>query len=116
MNGAPLKDIMLEFLSYKRKALVGYVRRLIDDAADSDSEDIAQDLVLHLFMPPPKHPGHRYPPFVNLRDRFGCHDDALCDKSGICGFFRRFQEEEGKQAFEAYIKRTEGEVKKVENE
>jgi len=40
---------MLEFLSNERKTLIGYVRRLIDDAAERDSEDIVQDVALNIF-------------------------------------------------------------------
>jgi len=46
---ASLKNALLEFLSGERKALVGYVRRLIDDAADRDGEDIVQDVILRIF-------------------------------------------------------------------
>ncbi|MBN1625420.1 MAG: RNA polymerase sigma factor [Deltaproteobacteria bacterium] len=49
MKKAPLKNIIVEFLAAERKALVGYVRRLIDDAAERDSEDIVQDVILGLF-------------------------------------------------------------------
>lgn len=49
MNKAPIKSIILEFLASERKALVGYVRRLIDDAADRDGEDIVQDVILNIF-------------------------------------------------------------------
>jgi len=38
-----------EFLRQEREALVGYVRRRIDDAADHEAEDIVQDVVVHLF-------------------------------------------------------------------
>jgi len=37
------------FFSRERKRLVNYVRTLIDDAADRESEDIVQDVVLGIF-------------------------------------------------------------------
>ncbi len=37
------------FLAAERKRLVAYARRLIDDAADRDGEDIVQDVALNLF-------------------------------------------------------------------
>jgi RNA polymerase sigma factor (sigma-70 family) len=40
---------LAEFLRQERAALVGYVRRRIDDAADHEAEDIVQDVVVHLF-------------------------------------------------------------------
>lgn len=36
------------FFKNERERLVGYVRRLIDDAADRDGEDIVQDVMLNL--------------------------------------------------------------------
>jgi RNA polymerase sigma factor (sigma-70 family) len=40
---------LTDFVRDKREALVGYVRRRLDDAADEDAEDIVQDVVLGLF-------------------------------------------------------------------
>jgi len=40
---------LAEFLRQEREALVGYVRRRIDDAADHEAEDIVQDVVVRLF-------------------------------------------------------------------
>lgn len=40
---------LAEFLRQEREALVGYVRRRIEDAADHEAEDIVQDVVVHLF-------------------------------------------------------------------
>jgi RNA polymerase sigma factor (sigma-70 family) len=40
---------LAEFLRQERQALVGYVRRRIDDAADHEAEDIVQDVAVHLF-------------------------------------------------------------------
>jgi len=40
---------LAEFLRREREALVGYVRRRIDDAADHEAEDIVQDVVVHLY-------------------------------------------------------------------
>ena len=38
-----------EFFKTERQRLVEYVRRLIDDAADRDGEDIVQDVMVNLF-------------------------------------------------------------------
>jgi RNA polymerase sigma factor (sigma-70 family) len=38
-----------EFFKTERVKLVRYVRRMIDDAADQDGEDIVQDVMLNLF-------------------------------------------------------------------
>jgi RNA polymerase sigma-70 factor (ECF subfamily) len=38
-----------DFLRREREALVGYVRRRIDEAADQDAEDIVQDVIVSLF-------------------------------------------------------------------
>ena len=38
-----------DFFALERSRLVGYVRRLIDDAAERDGEDIVQDVALNLF-------------------------------------------------------------------
>lgn len=38
-----------DFFDRERNRLVGYVRRLIDDAAERDGEDIVQDVALNLF-------------------------------------------------------------------
>jgi len=40
---------LADFLWREREALVGYVRRRIDDAADQDAEDIVQDVIVNLF-------------------------------------------------------------------
>lgn len=40
---------LMEFIRHERKALVGYVRRRIDDAGDEDAEDIVQDVIVNLF-------------------------------------------------------------------
>jgi RNA polymerase sigma factor (sigma-70 family) len=40
---------LAEFLRREREALVGYVSRRIDVAADHEAEDIVQDVVVHLF-------------------------------------------------------------------
>lgn len=62
---------------------------------------------------PPRHPEHPHPPFMRWHDRFGCHDHAPWDNRE---HFRRYWDEEGKEAFEAYIKKTEGEGKEAKNE
>lgn len=49
MNKAQLKSKILDFFSKEQKKLIGYVRRLIDDAADRDSEDIVQEVILGIF-------------------------------------------------------------------
>lgn len=49
MNKEQRKKNILEFLSNERKTLIGYVRRLIDDVAERDSEDIVQDVILNIF-------------------------------------------------------------------
>lgn len=43
------KMSIARFLADERKRLVAYVRRLIDDAADRDGEDIVQDVAMNLF-------------------------------------------------------------------
>lgn len=40
---------LTDFISDKREALVGYVRRRLDDAAHQDAEDIVQDVIVGLF-------------------------------------------------------------------
>jgi RNA polymerase sigma factor (sigma-70 family) len=40
---------LAEFLRQERQALIGYVRRRIEDAADHEAEDIVQDVAVHLF-------------------------------------------------------------------
>ena len=40
---------LAQFLRTERAALVGYVRRRIDDAGDQDAEDIVQDVIVSLF-------------------------------------------------------------------
>ncbi len=41
-----------DFLRRERQALVGYVRRRLDDAADQDAEDVVQDVIVGLFSRP----------------------------------------------------------------
>jgi RNA polymerase sigma factor (sigma-70 family) len=43
---------LADFLRRERQALVGYVRRRLDDAADQDAEDIVQDVIVGLFSRP----------------------------------------------------------------
>jgi len=43
---------LAEFLRSERQALVGYVRRRLDDAADQDAEDVVQDVIVRLFSRP----------------------------------------------------------------
>jgi len=40
---------LAEFIRRERDALVGYVRRRINDAGDQDAEDIVQDVMVNLF-------------------------------------------------------------------
>ncbi|MBN1847838.1 MAG: sigma-70 family RNA polymerase sigma factor [Deltaproteobacteria bacterium] len=49
MEKAPWKIKILDFMTRERERLIGYVHRLIDDAAERDGEDIVQDVVLNLF-------------------------------------------------------------------
>jgi RNA polymerase sigma factor (sigma-70 family) len=41
-----------DFLRRERQALVGYVRRRLDDAAGQDAEDVVQDVIVGLFSRP----------------------------------------------------------------
>jgi RNA polymerase sigma-70 factor (ECF subfamily) len=43
------KKKLSEFFLVEREKLVHYARRLIDDAADRDAEDIVQDVIVNLF-------------------------------------------------------------------
>jgi len=38
-----------EFFRTEYRKWVGYVRRLIDDTAERDAEDVVQDVILHIF-------------------------------------------------------------------
>lgn len=49
MGAAPGKDRTVEFLTSEREKLVRFVRRLIDDTAERDGEDIVQDVILNIF-------------------------------------------------------------------
>jgi RNA polymerase sigma factor (sigma-70 family) len=48
MSAFPRKASIAEFLVSERERLVRYVRRLIDDTAEKDGEDIVQDVALSL--------------------------------------------------------------------
>jgi RNA polymerase sigma factor (sigma-70 family) len=48
MSAEARKAAIAQFLATEHKRLTGYVRRLIDDAADRDGEDIVQDVALSL--------------------------------------------------------------------
>ena len=65
---------------------------------------------------PPKHPEHPHPPFMKWHDRFGFHDHGPWDNRDRRKFFRRYWEEEGKDAFDAYIKKAEGEGRDAKDE
>lgn len=43
---------LADFLRQERQALVGFVRRRLDDAADQDAEDVVQDVIVGLFSRP----------------------------------------------------------------
>ncbi len=45
----PWQNKIVSFVTNEREKLVGYVRRLIDDTAERDGEDIVQDIILNLF-------------------------------------------------------------------
>jgi RNA polymerase sigma factor (sigma-70 family) len=49
MSAQTGKMSIAEFLTAERDRLIGYVRHLIDDAAERDGEDIVQDVALNLF-------------------------------------------------------------------
>jgi RNA polymerase sigma factor (sigma-70 family) len=47
-----MRQTWIDFFSTERQRLVGYVRSLIDDAADRDSEDILQDVIMGILDKP----------------------------------------------------------------
>jgi RNA polymerase sigma factor (sigma-70 family) len=49
MSTVKVHGRMADFFSTERNRLVGYVRRMINDAADRDGEDIVQEVALSLF-------------------------------------------------------------------
>ena len=49
MSSETLQKRIAEFLYTERERLVGYVRRLIDDTAYRDGEDIVQDVILNIY-------------------------------------------------------------------
>jgi RNA polymerase sigma factor (sigma-70 family) len=49
MTKVPVRHQIKDFFIGEYKALVSFVRGLIDDAADRDAEDIVQDVAFHLF-------------------------------------------------------------------
>jgi RNA polymerase sigma factor (sigma-70 family) len=46
---APWQDRIVSLITKERERWIGYVRRLIDDAAERDGEDIVQDVIVNLF-------------------------------------------------------------------
>jgi len=68
-----------DFFRDKREALVGFVRRRLDDAAGQDAEDIVQDVFLGLF--------DRADPTIPIQDLAAFCYRAL--KNGIVDRFRR---------------------------
>jgi RNA polymerase sigma factor (sigma-70 family) len=73
---------LAEFLRQERQALIGYVRRRIDDAADYEAEDIVQDVVVHLF--------DRADPSIPIQNLAAYIYRALRNK--IVDFYRRKRE------------------------
>src|SRR4030042_185363 len=73
---------LAEFFRQEREALVGYVRRRIDDAADHEAEDIVQDVVVHLF--------DRADPSVPIQNLAAYIYRAL--RNRIVDYFRRRRE------------------------
>jgi RNA polymerase sigma factor (sigma-70 family) len=73
---------LAEFLRQERQALVGYVRRRIDDAAEHEAEDIVQDVALHLF--------DRADPSVPIQNLAAYVYRAL--RNRIVDFYRKQQE------------------------
>lgn len=73
---------MTDFLSDRRDALVGYVRRRLDDAADQEAEDIVQDVIVGLF--------DRADPTVPIQDLAAFVYRAL--RNAIIDRFRRKRE------------------------
>jgi hypothetical protein len=61
----------------------------------------------------PKRPAPHHPPFRKWHDRFDCHDHASWDNRKT---FRRFWEEEGKEVFDAYLKKTRAEKDETKDE
>ena len=49
MSTQPASKKISEFLRIERKRLIRYVRRMIEDTAERDSEDIVHDVALNLF-------------------------------------------------------------------
>jgi RNA polymerase sigma factor (sigma-70 family) len=43
------QDRIVSLITKERERWIGYVRRLIDDAAERDGEDIVQDVIVNLF-------------------------------------------------------------------
>jgi len=49
MKKVPWQGKIVTFFSNERERLIRYVRRLIDDTAERDAEDIVQDVILNIF-------------------------------------------------------------------
>lgn len=73
---------LAEFLRQERQALVAYVRRRIDDAADHEAEDIVQDVAVHLF--------DRADPSIPIQNLAAYFYRAL--RNRIIDFYRRKRE------------------------
>lgn len=66
---------------------------------------------------PSKPPENRHPPFMRWHDRFGCHDRKPSDfKDSSWKYFVRYWEDEGKDAFDDYIRKAEADDKEVKDE
>ena len=76
---------LAEFLRQERQALIGYVRRRIDDAADHEAEDIVQDVAVHLF--------DRADPTIPIQNLAAYVYRAL--RNRIVDFYRRKRETVG---------------------
>jgi hypothetical protein len=66
----------------------------------------------------PHHPRHPHMPphhFERFHDRFMCHMHAPWDNGSKMKHFSQYWQEEGKEAFNAYIKKTEAQGKDAEN-
>lgn len=46
---APWQEKIVSLLTSERERWIGYVRRIIDDTAERDGEDIVQDVIVNLF-------------------------------------------------------------------
>lgn len=83
--------------------MVGYVRHIIDDASDRDSEDIVQDVMAGIFEAADiTRPVENLSAYIyrSLRNRV---IDIIRDRKS----FARFWEEQGRSSYEEYRKTKE---------